>query len=135
AQKNIRIDVSASDHSVYTDADYLARIVDNLVSNSIKFSANDSVVGVSADVVDGKFQLRVKDDGPGFSEVAKRKLFQKSTKLSARPTGGETSNEVRLAIEQTLVDSSGGEITLRSQLKQGSEFVITFPQKQHVTPA
>jgi len=135
AQKNIRIDVSASDHSVYTDADYLARIVDNLVSNSIKFSANDSVVSVSADVVDGKFQLRVKDDGPGFSEEDKRKLFQKFTKLSARPTGGESSNGLGLAIVKTLVDRLEGEITLRSQLKQGSEFEITFPQKQHVTSA
>jgi signal transduction histidine kinase len=135
AQKNIRIDVSASDHSVYTDADYLARIVDNLVSNAIKFSANDSVVSVSADVGNGKFQLRVKDNGPGFSEEDKRKLFQKFTKLSARPTGGESSNGLGLAIVKTLVDRLEGEITLRSQLKQGSEFIITFPQKQHVTQA
>ncbi|MDV3310062.1 MAG: tetratricopeptide repeat-containing sensor histidine kinase [Cyclobacteriaceae bacterium] len=135
AQKNIRIDISTSDHSVYTDADYLARIVDNLVSNAIKFSANDSVVSVSADVSDGKFLIRVKDDGPGFSEEDKRKLFQKFTKLSARPTGGESSNGLGLAIVKTLVDRLEGEITLRSQPKQGSEFVITFPQKQHATPA
>ena len=131
AQKGIRIDVSTSDHTVYTDADYLARIVDNLVSNAIKFSANDSTVSVSADVSGGKFQIRVKDNGPGFSEDDKRKLFQKFTKLSARPTGGESSNGLGLAIVKTLVDRLEGEITLHSQLKQGSEFIITFPQKQH----
>jgi signal transduction histidine kinase len=135
AQKGIRIEISAPDQSVYTDADYLARIVDNLVSNAIKFSANDSVVSVSADVSEGKFHMRVKDDGPGFTEEDKRKLFQKFTKLSARPTGGESSNGLGLAIVKTLVDRLEGEITLRSQLKQGSEFVITFPRKQHATPA
>src|SRR5690606_1768111 len=82
AQKNIRIDISTSDHSVYTDADYLARIVDNLVSNAIKFSANDSVVSVSADVSDGKFLIRVKDDGPGFSRSEEHTSELRHVKIS-----------------------------------------------------
>lgn len=135
AQKKIRIDISASNHAVYTDADYLGRIIDNLVSNAIKFSDNNSVVSVTADIQEGKFQIRVKDNGPGFSEEDKRKLFQKFTKLSARPTGGESSNGLGLAIVKTLVDRLDGEIELHSQLKQGSEFVISFPQKQHAMPA
>src|SRR5690606_19109864 len=115
--------------------DYLGRIIDNLVSNAIKFSDNNSVVSVTADIQGGKFQIRVKDNGPGFSEEDKRKHFQKVTKLSARPTGGESSNGLGLAIVKTLVDRLDGEIELHSQLRQGSEFVISFPQKQHAMPA
>lgn len=131
-QKGIQINISAPDKEVYTDADYLGRIVDNLVSNAIKFSKNKSVVDVSAGEEGGAFWVRVKDHGPGFSETDKTKLFQKFQKLSARPTGGESSNGLGLAIVKTLVDRLGGEITLKTALRQGSEFTVTFPQKQAV---
>src|SRR5690606_16530227 len=131
-QKGIQIKISAPDKEVYTDADYLGRIVDNLVSNAIKFSKNKSVVDVSAGEEGGAFWVRVKDHGPGFSETDKTKLFQKFQKLSARPTGGESSNGLGLAIVKTLVDRLGGEITLKTALRQGSEFTVTFPQKQAV---
>lgn len=131
-QKGIQINITAPDKEVYTDADYLGRIVDNLVSNAIKFSKNNSVIEVTAGDAGEKFWLRVKDNGPGFSEEDKLKLFQKFQKLSARPTAGESSNGLGLAIVKTLVDRLDGEITLHSEIRKGSEFTITFPQKQAV---
>jgi len=54
-------------------------------------------------------------------------LFQKFRKLSAQPTAGETSNGLGLAIVKTLVDRLNGEISLKSELKKGSEFIVEFP--------
>lgn len=129
-QKRIQIKLRAPDASVCIDADYLGRIVDNLVSNAIKFSANDSAVDVTAGEDGEKFWIRVKDQGPGFSQEDKSKLFQKFKKLSARPTAGESSNGLGLAIVKTLVDRLGGDITLQSESGKGSEFTVTIPQRE-----
>lgn len=126
--KNIQLHLHHSSESqVLTDPDYVSRIVDNLLSNAIKFSESGSNVLVSEIIERGNLILRVKDSGPGFSDQDKRHLFQKFKKLSARPTGGESSNGLGLAIVKTLVDRLEGNINLVSQPGSGSEFIITIP--------
>ena len=111
------------------DKDYLNRIVDNLISNAIKFSKKNSSIEVSAGHSSSDFWISVKDYGPGFSENDKAHLFQKFKKLSARPTAGETSNGLGLAIVKTLVDRLKGKIELISEQGKGSEFILRFPGK------
>ncbi len=108
---------------------YLSRIIDNLVSNAIKFSQHGTIINVSATLENGSFTLTVKDNGPGFSEDDKLLLYQRFKKLSARPTAGESSNGLGLAIVKTLVDRLHGEISLTSELGKGSEFTIRIPVK------
>lgn len=112
---------------VVTDENYLNRIVDNLVSNAVKFSPPGSSVSVSAIAAAGTLTLKVKDQGPGFMDEDKPFLFQKFKKLSARPTGGESSNGLGLAIVKTLVDRLKGQINLDTTRGKGSEFIITLP--------
>ena len=112
---------------IFLDQDYLARILDNLISNAIKFSQRNSVVILSAEKVDGYYSLKVKDKGPGFSSTDRKFLFQKFKKLSARPTAGESSNGLGLAIVKILVDRMGGDIDLQSDSHNGSEFTVRFP--------
>jgi signal transduction histidine kinase len=118
---------------ITTDSDYFARIVDNLLSNAIKFSPKGSIINIDIHQQDGSFTVAIKDQGPGFSATDKKYLFQKFKKLSARPTGGESSNGLGLAIVKILVDRLGGEISLKSELGQGSEFTVTFPIDCSVT--
>jgi signal transduction histidine kinase len=117
------------DKQVKSNPGYLSRIIDNLVSNAIKFSKNESIIHVNAKIADGSLTLIVKDNGPGFSEDDKKLLYQRFKKLSARPTGGESSNGLGLAIVKTLIDRLNGEITLTSELGKGSEFTIRIPVK------
>lgn len=114
-------------HHAHGNPAYLGRIIDNLVSNAIKFCRPGATVSVSAAQEDGTFVLRVQDDGPGFSEADKALLFQRFKKLSARPTAGETSNGLGLAIVKTLVDRLSGEIDLTSERGKGSQFIIRIP--------
>lgn len=129
--KNIELAITrVESEEVCSDLDYLNRIMDNLISNAIKFSKENSIIELAAGVAEDKFWIKVKDQGPGFSENDKTQLFQKFKKLSARPTGGESSNGLGLAIVKTLVDRLGGVIELNTQLRKGSEFSIVFPAHQ-----
>jgi signal transduction histidine kinase len=111
---------------VYLDQLYLTRIMDNLISNAIKFSPRGSTVQVMVEQRNGHYAIQVKDQGPGFSEEDKQYLFQKFKKLSARPTGGESSNGLGLAIVKILVERLGGTITLHTDTT-GSTFEVQFP--------
>jgi signal transduction histidine kinase len=126
--KNIHLHITrVESEEVSLDADYLARIVDNLLTNAIKFSPRESTIDVSAGRSNGHLWISIKDQGPGFSDKDKMHLFQKFKKLSARPTAGETSNGLGLAIVKTLVDRLKGRIELISSQGNGSEFILKFP--------
>lgn len=114
------------------DQEYLARIMDNLISNAVKFSPRNSLVIISAEKTNGMYVIEVKDHGPGFSLNDKKHLYQKFKKLSARPTAGETSNGLGLAIVKILVDRLDGRIELKSTPGEGSEFIISFPVLKEV---
>lgn len=126
-EKNIRLRLFLNSVVVKSDADYLGRITDNLVSNAIKFSPKNTEVLVSLAQERDQLRLIVEDNGPGFSEKDKVHLFKKFKKLSARPTGGESSNGLGLAIVKTLVDRLGGKIELDSAQGTGSKFIVSLP--------
>ncbi len=113
--------------SVSTDRDHLGRILDNLISNAIKFSPRNSSVDILTGSNPTHFWFSVKDSGPGFSVQDKEHVFKKFKKLSARPTAGESSNGLGLAIVKTLVERLNGEIELVSEQSKGSEFTARFP--------
>lgn len=112
---------------VRSDIEYLNRIFDNLISNAIKFSPKGSVITLSSGLKDGTAWVSVKDQGPGFQDFDKKLVYQKFKRLSARPTGGESSNGLGLAIVKTLIDRMQGEIILNSTPGRGSEFIVQFP--------
>lgn len=113
--------------SFYSVPDYINRIVDNLLSNAIKFSKKQSRVTIHCNVEDGWATISIHDSGPGFTDEDKQFLFQRFKKLTARPTGGESSNGLGLAIVKTLVDRLHGEIKLNSRLGEGAEFIVRIP--------
>jgi signal transduction histidine kinase len=128
ALKNIHLYITrVTNEEVYTDQDYLNRIMDNLLSNAIKFSERKSTIVVSAGTLVDEFWISVKDQGPGFTSKDKQFIYQKFKKLTARPTGGESSNGLGLAIVKTLVDRLKGKIELHTESGTGSEFIVRLP--------
>ena len=126
--KSIHLHISrVENENVYLDADYLSRIIDNLITNAIKFSNKNSSIEIAALRMNGSLEISIKDQGQGFSERDKLQLFQKFKKLSARPTAGESSNGLGLAIVKTLVDRMKGSIDLISDQGKGSQFILKFP--------
>ncbi len=127
--KNIEVITHVQDSHAHlmTDRVYLSRILDNLISNSIKFSNRDSQVVIGATKENDKIKIVVEDSGLGFSIEDKKHIYKKFTRLSAKPTAGESSNGLGLAIVKTLVDRLEGEIILDSSPGKGSKFTLLFP--------
>lgn len=112
-----------------TDKAFLERILDNLVSNALKFSEKNQKIEVycSEDHSEA-LHISVKDQGPGISEADQKLLFKKFQKLTARPTDGESSNGLGLSIVHTLVTKLGGNIKVDSTLGQGTTFTVVLPR-------
>ena len=133
ASKHIGIAVNLENDVVLdSDPSYLSRILDNLISNAIKFSHPESEVILSGGKKNGKPYLSVKDFGPGFSDEDREKLYNKFSRLSAQPTAGESSNGLGLAIVKILVDNLNAEIELISEPGKGSEFIISFTDQKEI---
>lgn len=112
--------------------DYVMRVLDNLISNALKFSPLERRIEVGLSN-NGCLKYWVKDEGPGMSEEDRTKLFKKFQRLSARPTAGESSTGLGLSIVKTLVEKMGGSIEVDSMLGQGTEFQIILPKELLLT--
>lgn len=111
-----------------SDARFLQNIIQNLIENAIKFSPRNSAIELKALLEDNKLVIAVKDQGPGFNEQDKNKLFERYAKLSARPTSGETSSGLGLSISYSLANRLGGELALNPEFEKGAEFVLKLPK-------
>ncbi len=127
--KNIQLvfDDEAGSPIIHSDAQAIRRVIDNLVSNAIKYTYNDTEVRVTLTSSGKNISICVRDSGPGFSDDDKLLLFRKFTTLSARPTGNESSTGLGLAIVYDLVNDVGGSIKLVDDGKPGAFFCVTLP--------
>jgi signal transduction histidine kinase len=126
SKKSIRIHRDLNPASVQLDRNYFRQILENLISNAIKFSPKNKNIYITTFQRNGKAMLTVRDEGPGFSPEDKKKLFGKFQKLSARPTGGESSTGIGLSIVKKYVDAMHGNIYCDSELGKGAIFTVEF---------
>jgi two-component system sensor histidine kinase/response regulator len=124
----LRFEGADSSGSISVDRGALEQVLENLISNAIKFSPSDKKVWVIVErTADGSMECRIKDEGPGFTEGDKALMFRRYRRLSARPTGGEPSTGLGLSIVQKLVKSMNGELTCESTPGLGATFIVRFP--------
>ena len=110
------------------DAFRIRQILDNLVSNAIKYTDRGSVtIQAQVSEIQGKptLTLSVKDTGKGMTDEEKQKVFQAFTRLKSAQ--GIEGTGLGLSIIQELVSLLGGEIILHSTLGKGSTFIVTIP--------
>lgn len=111
---------------IFKDPSALERILENLISNAIKFSPNDKAVTLRVIHTKTHVGFEVIDQGQGISKEEMGNMFKKFHRLSARPTGGESSTGLGLSIVKELVNVLHGHIYVESELDKGSRFVVTF---------
>lgn len=129
-KKSIEIDYQTTGAMlIKADKLYLSRVIENLLSNAIKFSADHKKVFVQLELLDHHIQLTIRDEGPGISEEDQAKLFQRFQKLTARPTGGESSTGLGLFIVKTILEKLGGNIECQSVLGEGASFIVRLPKR------
>lgn len=126
-----RISLAVADRSddavAPVDADRLAQVVDNLVSNALKYTPRGGTVEVALDATADTVHVSVTDDGPGIPADELDQALSPFGLTRNRPTGAETSTGLGLAIARHLVEEHGGELTVRSTEGGGSTFSFTLP--------
>jgi signal transduction histidine kinase len=109
------------------DRNFFTQIVENLLSNALKFSYPGGRVCVRLRTDEAWLYLEVQDEGPGLSAADHARLFGKFQRLSARPTGGEPSSGLGLTIVKKYVELMGGKVWCESEKGKGATFVVQLP--------
>jgi two-component system, sensor histidine kinase and response regulator len=128
SSKNINLICSVPDEYFYIEADKskTARILDNLLSNSIKYSPEETNIEISSHLGDDLVNIIISDSGPGFKDEDRDKLFQKYTTLSAKPTGREISTGLGLYIVRKLTTAMNANISVENNVEGGAKFKLCF---------
>jgi signal transduction histidine kinase len=111
---------------IESDKHYLSQIVENLLSNAIKFSPAGTEIMVKMNPVQNTIRIGIQDQGPGISSEDQKKLFGKFQRLSALPTGGESSTGLGLSIVKRFTEALGGKVWCESELGKGATFWVEF---------
>jgi signal transduction histidine kinase len=128
AKKNIMLEVMTGNVGEFSyDAMKIYEVLDNLVSNAIKFTQEGGAVRIKTYEKDSNAVIEVADNGLGLSEDDLQKAFKKGSQLSARPTAGESSTGLGLWIVKKLVEAHEGRVSVKSTLGQGSTFSVFLP--------
>ncbi len=130
AQKHftIKLDFPDSGLEVRGDEIHLKRVLENLVMNAIKFSTPGTQITLGARRTEDGVAVWVDDEGPGVPIEEQGKLFKDYGRTSIRPTGGESSTGLGLAICKRIVSAHGGVITMQNRPTGGAHFEFTIPR-------
>ena len=129
-QKQIELSV-ASVHDlppVCADKRRIAEVVDNFLSNAIKYTYPGGRVRVYFDHSPKDVTVHIEDTGQGLTDEDLRQLFTGFKKLSAKPTGGESSVGLGLVIVKKIIQQHGGGIAVNSTRGKGSTFAFSLPR-------
>jgi signal transduction histidine kinase len=128
AAKEIHLHVSPqTPDMIFADEVFCHQIIENLLSNAIKYSPTGKTIWVTTKEYQGRVRLSVQDEGPGISEEDQKKMFQKFTRLSAQPTGGEDSTGLGLSIVKKFTETMNAHVHCESELGKGATFIVDFP--------
>jgi len=127
-QINFRTDFPAEAVTALADVSALDQVLDNLVSNALKFSPPGKNIFLSVREASHHAEYVVRDEGPGFTAEDQARMFRRYVRLSARPTAGEPSTGLGLSIVRKLVVAMGGELRCESQPGHGAAFTVRLPK-------
>jgi signal transduction histidine kinase len=114
-------------YSAWADENMVDQILDNVLSNAIKYSPFEKDVFIKIYRDESMIYCDIQDQGQGLSQADQLKLFKKFTRLTPKPTAKEHSTGLGLFIAKKLIESINGKISCKSELDHGSTFTVAFP--------
>jgi len=127
-KKDIQLTAGEIAEMAQADQARLQQVLNNLVSNAIKFSPRESTITLWSQANGDKVRVYVADQGPGIPENEREKLFKEFSKLTPRPTGGESSTGLGLWIVKHMVMLQGGSVGVDCPPEGGSVFWVELPE-------
>lgn len=119
---------------VLIDRDLWLKILTNLVSNAVKFTARGQV-SIDLRYARGSVELLVADSGLGISEADLPHIFSRFQQASSRSARGESGSGIGLALVAELVRAAGGDIHVDSAVGVGTTFIVRVPADRCDPPA
>lgn len=105
----------------------IKQVLTNLITNALKYSFPRTIVVLSIKVFEKEVWISVKDQGQGIPIEEMKKLFKDFSRTSVKPTAGEQSIGLGLAITRRIVEAHGGLIWVDSEIGKGSTFTFSLP--------
>jgi two-component system sensor histidine kinase/response regulator len=115
-------------YSIFVDENALYQILDNLISNAIKYSPIGKTVFINLLKSDNTVRCEIQDQGTGIEKQEQNLLFGKFSRLTPQPTAGEHSTGLGLYIVKKLVTAMKGKVWCESEFGQGAKFIVEFQQ-------
>ena len=113
---------------VVLDPRRIAQVLNNLVTNAVKYSHPGTRVVVAVRPRGDGVEIAVRDEGQGIAPEEVSRLFKEFGRASAKPTAGERSIGLGLAISRRVVEAHGGRIWVESEVEKGSTFSFSLPR-------
>ena len=132
-----RISVEAPDRPLMGEFDYhrLAQILQNLLSNAVRYSPAGSTIRVSVTDLGDAAQIAVSDQGPGIPPEALARIFERFYRAEAAAVSQPQGLGLGLYIARGLVEAHGGRVWAESTAGQGSTFYVRLPYGRPAAPA
>lgn len=115
------------DIKLFADANMLATVIRNLVSNAVKFTPEGGKVSLNTEIFKDKIRICIKDTGVGMNAEQSANLFMLSTNISTKGTRNETGTGLGLIICKEFIDKHSGSISVESKIGEGTIFLIDLP--------
>lgn len=130
--KNIKLIFKTNTNHYETAIDDIQfeKVIDNLISNAIKYSRENSTVYISLECKNTEWNLVVKDEGIGISKADQKRLFKEFYRGENAVNSKVVGSGVGLLLSKNIVLLHGGNITFNSEENKGSEFLITIPHQK-----
>jgi two-component system sensor histidine kinase/response regulator len=129
-QLTLHFEEGETEAFVFADRAALAQVLDNLISNAIKFSPPGRNIWITVSATTERVECRVQDEGPGFSASDHALMYGRYRRLTATPTGNEPSTGLGLSIVRRLMQAMHGELRCVSAPGQGATFIVAFVPAQ-----
>lgn len=119
----------------WADSEKMRQILLNLLSNAIKFTDPDGRISIECTSADTEVQIIVRDTGLGIPEDKLGSIFEPFVQLERRLSSTHEGTGLGLAISRDLARGMGGELTVKSAVGSGSEFILTLQRDGLQAPA
>jgi signal transduction histidine kinase len=109
------------------DAPKIEQVLNNLITNAVKFSDSGTIAVVELACNNGNVRLAVRDQGPGIPAEERGRLFEPFSRTNVKPTSGEKSTGLGLFIARRIIEAHRGKIEVESEIGKGTTFTVTLP--------
>jgi len=127
--KSQKLEYTGPKSGVYVPADAAAisEVINNYINNALKYTATGSAISLSLEISNQQVIVSVKDNGPGISKAAQKRLFTKFYRVEHSLTSGNRGTGLGLFITKTIIDMHHGSVGLISEEGKGSTFFFKLP--------